>query len=363
MEMPMQQDKQTAPLRCEFIYHNGDGSEKDRCDNRAEKGNIACKLHAAPAAIEQARPQTPERSIAEAMGSNGLTGEEWKPSAAAEPAPERTQKQAETELMESLADFVMGYRIADLLPDLPLRLWNDGVGTVASQFLDPQDNRSVIEAVNKYARAVAVPESAAGQPFNNQRINERVQEWEKAHRVPEPAAQQESDVCAACGYKVSNHKQALWCPYGAAKFTARQAEPASTPSRAEDSIQKRVTDWAIRCFGEEHVFDPQVRGMRLLEEAIEFAQSVNVPTDKCKAIVDYVYSRPAGTPKQELGGVAITAIAAATAIQENFFGVTMTELTRIEAKSPEHFTARNQTKIDLGFAAEASALGAKESEK
>ena len=56
--------------------------------------------------------------------------------------------------------------------------------------------------------------------------------------------------------------------------------------------QSRLVEWGTRCFGAEHMADPKVRALRLLEEAIEFAQSVGAPDDQCRDLIDYVYSRP-----------------------------------------------------------------------
>jgi hypothetical protein len=109
-------------------------------------------------------------------------------------------------------------------------------------------------------------------------------------------------------------------------------------------LQHRVTAWATRCFGRDHVFNQRVRALRLLEEAAEFAQSVDAPIEKCHALVDYVYSRPPGKPEQELGGVGVVLLTCASAT-----GVMLDD--GIEAKPPEHFTQRNQAKCDAGFGA------------
>jgi NTP pyrophosphatase (non-canonical NTP hydrolase) len=108
-------------------------------------------------------------------------------------------------------------------------------------------------------------------------------------------------------------------------------------------------DWAIRCFGQKHVYDFGVRALRLAEEAAEMAQACDVPKEKMLELIEVVYSRPAGQPDQELGGVAMTATVLAAAMGhdlEAFFDV---ELRRVLAKSPEHFAKRNQEKLDLGL--------------
>jgi NTP pyrophosphatase (non-canonical NTP hydrolase) len=115
------------------------------------------------------------------------------------------------------------------------------------------------------------------------------------------------------------------------------------------SVQMIVADWCVRCFGTEHAFDTHVRALRLAEEAIEFAQSVLVDTEKLHSLIDYVYSKPAGQPSQELGGVSITLLAACSSAGVEISEVLEAELKRILAKSPEHFANRNQVKVDAGF--------------
>jgi hypothetical protein len=114
-------------------------------------------------------------------------------------------------------------------------------------------------------------------------------------------------------------------------------------------LQRRVLLWGIGCFGPEQMADPRVRGLRLLEEAIEFAQSVHIPLKDVVKLAGYVYERPMGTPEQELGGVAVCALAAASAIEKTFETVMVSEIVRCETKTPEYFARRNQIKCDAGF--------------
>jgi hypothetical protein len=123
----------------------------------------------------------------------------------------------------------------------------------------------------------------------------------------------------------------------------------STSPTASDDRQAKIATWAKQAFGEEHCTDHQVRGLRLLEEAIEFAQSVGVPEAQCAKLISYVYSRPAGDPMQELGGVGVTWMLAAESYRIKAFAALDKEVARIHSKPLSHFTARNQNKCDLGF--------------
>jgi len=109
-------------------------------------------------------------------------------------------------------------------------------------------------------------------------------------------------------------------------------------------------DWAIRCFGSDHVFDRSVRALRLAEEAVELTQALHVSRDMMHKLIDTVYDRPVAKDfHQEIGGVALTLQVLCGALgqdPETFFTA---ELRRVLAKTPEHFAKRNEEKLQLGL--------------
>lgn len=72
------------------------------------------------------------------------------------------------------------------------------------------------------------------------------------------------------------------------------------------SYQKRVEEWLEACFPPEVRSDRAERTHRFLEEAMELAQANGCSRDDAVALVDYVFGRPKGDPKQEVGGVMVT---------------------------------------------------------
>jgi len=72
------------------------------------------------------------------------------------------------------------------------------------------------------------------------------------------------------------------------------------------SIQNRVTKWAIEAFGLENVCNRERRNQYLLEEAAELVQSSMMTREQAHKVIDYVYDRPTGEIKQEVGGVLVT---------------------------------------------------------
>jgi hypothetical protein len=93
--------------------------------------------------------------------------------------------------------------------------------------------------------------------------------------------------------------------------------PVSTASTMQvDSSyparQALISQWVRRVIGDEALSNPQERGLRVAEEAIELAQAMRVSAVDLHRLVDYVYARPVGTPGQEIAGTLVTLYAAAT---------------------------------------------------
>lgn len=80
-----------------------------------------------------------------------------------------------------------------------------------------------------------------------------------------------------------------------------------------DKYQKNVFDWMAKCFQRKEALTLKQRAFRFLEEANELAQAAGVTREDAVRTVDYVYARPVGQIKQELGGVMVTACGVATA--------------------------------------------------
>ncbi len=110
-------------------------------------------------------------------------------------------------------------------------------------------------------------------------------------------------------------------------------------------------DWAIRCFGSEHVYDSPTRSLRLAEEAIELIQAYDIPKEKALQLVEMVYSRPKGSTTQEIGGVAMTLVVLCASHGVDADTMFNHELRRCLSKTPEDFQKRNLEKIQLGMKA------------
>ena len=115
------------------------------------------------------------------------------------------------------------------------------------------------------------------------------------------------------------------------------------------SLSNIAVDWAIRCFGREHVFNKHVRALRLVEEAVELAQVVDVPPEQLHELIDIVYGRKKGELYRELGGVMLTTIILHRTLELDPEDMLEAELRRVLYNSAKHFAKRNQEKIDMGL--------------
>lgn len=114
----------------------------------------------------------------------------------------------------------------------------------------------------------------------------------------------------------------------------REVERRRIAERALEatSFQARVGHWMQACFGPAISADRLERGDRLLEEVLELLQSGGYPPERVAALTGYVWSRPAGQPPQEVGGVEVTLAAYCLAHGLDKHEAGETELARIWTK-------------------------------
>lgn len=115
--------------------------------------------------------------------------------------------------------------------------------------------------------------------------------------------------------------------------------------------QAQVSGWARDCFGVEEATSLPQRGLRLVEEAVEAAQACGCDLKQLRLLVTYVYSRPVGELRQEVGGVGVCLLALADAATIDADAAEADEVARVLAKPAAHFTTRNRQKNDAGFKA------------
>lgn len=113
--------------------------------------------------------------------------------------------------------------------------------------------------------------------------------------------------------------------------------------------QHQVHLWCKQAFGRDHALSLPQRGIRLLEEAIEACQAAGGEREMAHRLVDYVFDRPVGKLRQELGGVGVTLLALAEAADESADACEVAEIERVLSKPLDHFARRNREKNEAGF--------------
>jgi hypothetical protein len=98
------------------------------------------------------------------------------------------------------------------------------------------------------------------------------------------------------------------------------------------SFQSRVDLWLLACFGRAIARNREERNHRFLEEAIELVQALGCTASEAHQLIDYVFGRPIGEPKQEVGGVMVTLAALCLASGLDMYEAGETELARIWTK-------------------------------
>jgi hypothetical protein len=93
----------------------------------------------------------------------------------------------------------------------------------------------------------------------------------------------------------------------------------------DETMQSKVVGWLLECFGEGIAKDKVERNHRFLEEALELVQSCGCTKSEALQLVEYVYNRPVGETRQEVGGASITLMALCFAN-----GISMDDATEIE---------------------------------
>lgn len=108
-----------------------------------------------------------------------------------------------------------------------------------------------------------------------------------------------------------------------------------------EDYQIKIAAWLLECFGPEISNDKTERCFRFTEESLELVQSLGITKEQVLQLVDYVFDRPIGEPKQEIGGTIVTlaALCYATNIDLEYCAKNEYEriLTKIEKIRAKHF--------------------------
>lgn len=111
----------------------------------------------------------------------------------------------------------------------------------------------------------------------------------------------------------------------------------------------RFLAWAHETFGD-IALDPQERTMRFVEEAVELAHAMGVDAATAKAVVDRVFSRPAGDVSREVGQCVCTLELLSKAMNVDANHLADAEFARVQCIPKEEWARRHSAKVALGIA-------------
>lgn len=112
----------------------------------------------------------------------------------------------------------------------------------------------------------------------------------------------------------------------------QQADGVVAAPEHDQSFQSRVRPWLVACFTEDFDSEEHAREARFIEEAIELFQAKGRSFDELISVAKYVYSRPIGEVRQEVGGVMTTLAALCIVSQLDMHEAGEAELARIWTK-------------------------------
>lgn len=112
--------------------------------------------------------------------------------------------------------------------------------------------------------------------------------------------------------------------------------------------QRTVFNWALRMFGERTRVVHE-RALRVLEEATELAQAAGVNEDTARRMIDRVFFKPKGDVRDELGGVMVTTLAMAEAMNLDADDLERNEIERVMAKPEADVRASQSSKCQMGL--------------
>jgi hypothetical protein len=119
-------------------------------------------------------------------------------------------------------------------------------------------------------------------------------------------------------------------------------------------LRNRIRSIVFRAFGAKNYHSRWERSMRVLEEAMELAQSEFVSEDVARKLLERVYSRPVGIPRQEAAGLGVCWLAYTHLDDLDPTKLIMEEIHRVEEIDPLKFAAKQNEKyaVGLGLATE-----------
>lgn len=161
----------------------------------------------------------------------------------------------------------------------------------------------------------------------------------------------DSDFCALYFPSESEAKAAVVAHFAAKGDQAHvPIVPPKYIGRGLDEIQNRVMAWCKEVHANHPDWDSmRTRVHRFIEEAIELAQSCDVPSIDIDRLVAHIYKRPRGDRRKEIAGVMMGILALTAVDGSSLHELTCVELERIETPEMRARVSERQSSKDAVF--------------
>ena len=98
-------------------------------------------------------------------------------------------------------------------------------------------------------------------------------------------------------------------------------------------LQTDTFQWFNLCLPGVEYANLKERAFRFLEESLELVQSLGVTEEEINKLIKYTYSRPLGSPAQEVGGVMLTLAVLCTIADLDLESCAVNELLKVSNPS------------------------------
>jgi hypothetical protein len=116
------------------------------------------------------------------------------------------------------------------------------------------------------------------------------------------------------------------------------------------TFEQRVMTWAVQAFGYDCAHSTEERALRVVEEALEFAQASGVTPAQIERLASRVYSKPSGLRTAELRDLCMAVAAATATFNTTMLAAGEEAFARVHAMPLEHWRERQAEKMRAGVA-------------
>lgn len=116
-----------------------------------------------------------------------------------------------------------------------------------------------------------------------------------------------------------------------------------------DERQVKIFEWVKSTFGQSNATVKE-RILRFIEEALELSQAEGITINELLLLINHVYSKPVGTPDQEVGGIGVTLLAYCESKGLSAETEEIKEMNRVLSVDKYYFQQRHNIKAQAGVA-------------